>query len=71
MAVAGEYQLAMLCVRVVGERDVDESDRLLIAAAAGARDACDGEAEVRIGAEAHALGHRFGDFGADRAMTRN
>src|SRR4028118_2013940 len=58
LAVAGEKQFAVLRVRVVGERDVDEADGFVFRAAARPGDACDAEAEVRARALAHALGHR-------------
>src|ERR1051326_1963935 len=39
VAVAGDHQAAVLGVRVVGQRDEDEADGLLLGAAAGSCDA--------------------------------
>ena len=51
-----------------GKTDVDGADRVAALVAVGTRDTGDGDAVVRAGDGADALGHRAGDRLADRAV---
>src|SRR5205085_7118801 len=71
LTVAGQEQFTMLCVCVVRERDIDETDGFVVRIARRAGDACDGETEICLSTFAHAFRHRLGHRRADRAVLAN
>src|SRR5687767_12205676 len=63
LEVPGDGLLALL-----RDRDPDRADRLLVGAAAGPRDAGDGDRDVGVLEAERALGHRARDLFADRPV---
>ncbi len=67
----GEAQRAVLAAVGVGERDVNQADRLLRRAAGGTGDSGDADPERGADATADSLRESLRDFGADRAFRFN
>src|SRR5262245_49706875 len=68
LTVAGKNKLARRGLCIIGERNVNQTDRFLLTASARPGDARDADAESRTGAFANAGGHRPGYLLADGAM---